>query len=373
MRKPVVGIDASRMIGFDRTGTETYTFQIVQALLSEAPDLNFRLYFNAESPPTGLPETTQLRPIPFPRLWTHLRLSAEMLACAPDLLFVPAHVVPLLHPKSIVTIHDLGYLIHPESHPRRQRMMLQATTRWSARVATHIIAPSEATAQDIRHHLRVPEGRITVIHHGVGSEFAPAPPSEIQRVRQKYGLSRRYVLAVGTRQPRKNYVRLAQAVRTLLSQGQDVDLVLAGKPGWLSDRLDQEIQMVGLGERLRLLDYVAAGDLPALYSGAAIAAMPSLYEGFGLPLLEAMACGTPTVASDRSSLPEIAGGASLLFDALDSVELSRALLAIMESPSLHEKLGHAGMERVAGFTWSHAAIQTANVFRRALAETLDSA
>ncbi len=372
MRKSVVGVDASRMIGFDRTGTETYTFQIVQALLSEAPELTFRLYFNAESPPAALPETAQLRPIPFPRLWTHLRLSAEMLARTPDLLFVPAHVVPLLHPKSIVTIHDLGYLAHPESHPPRQRVMLKATTRWSARVATHIVAPSEATAQDIRNHLKVPEDRITVIHHGVGSEFAPAPPSEVQRVRQQYGLSRRYVLAVGTRQPRKNYVRLAQGVRTLLDQGQDVDLVLAGKPGWLSDRLDKEVQTVGLDERLRLLDYVAAGDLPALYSGAAIAAMPSLYEGFGLPLLEAMACGTPTVASNRASLPEIAGGASLLFDAMDSEELSRALLAIMENPELHDKLRRAGVERAARFTWSNAAVQTASVFRRALAAAATS-
>ena len=360
------------MIGFDRTGTETYTFQIVQALLSEAPDLAYRLYFNAESAPAGLPETAQLRPIPFPRLWTHLRLSAEMLSRAPDLLFVPAHVVPLMHPKSIVTIHDLGYLIHPEAHPRRQRVMLNATTRWSTREATHIIAPSEATAQDIRNHLHVPEGRITVIHHGVGSEFAPAPSSEVQRVRQQYGLSKRYVLAVGTRQPRKNYNRLAQAVRTLLSQGHDVDLVLAGKPGWISDRLDQELQTVGLGERLRLLDYVAAGDLPALYSGAAIAAMPSLYEGFGLPLLEAMACGTPTVASNRASLPEIAGGASLLFEAMDSDELSRALLAIMENPELHGKLRSAGIQRAARFTWSNAAVQTASVFRSALAASTTS-
>ncbi len=360
------------MIGFDRTGTETYTYQIVQALLSEDANLAYRLYLNTKSPSLDLPQPADLRPIPFPRFWTHLRLSAEMLQRPPDLLFVPAHVVPLIHPKTIVTIHDLGYLVHPESHPRRQRMMLQATTRWSARVATHIIAPSEATAQDLRNYLRVPEDRITVIHHGVGPEFIPAPATEVQRVRRQFGLSRRYVLAVGTRQPRKNYLRLAQAVSTLLSQGHDIDLVLAGKPGWLSERVDQELQTVGLGERLRLLDYVSAGDLPALYTGAAAVAMPSLYEGFGLPLLEAMACGTPTVASDRASLSEIAGGASLLFDAMDPDDLFRALLAILRSPTLHEKLRTAGIERAARFTWSNAAVRTADVFRRVLAESSPS-
>lgn len=366
MGDKVIGIDASRMVSAERTGTENYTLNIVRALLSHDSQHRYRLYVNASEPPIDVARHADLRLMAFPRLWTHIRLSAEIARHAPDLLFVPAHVIPLLHPKSVVTIHDLGYLHHPESHPPRQRLLLDKTTRWNVRVASHVIAPSKATANDISSRLNVPSDRITTVHHGIGPEFRPATAAAIQRVRHDHQLHRPYVLTVGTRQPRKNYGRLAWAHRNLLAQGYDFDLVIAGKRGWLADAVDRDLARPGLGERLRILDYVPNGDLCPLYSGAAVVAMPSLYEGFGLPLLEAMASGTPTVVANRSSLREIAGDAAILFDPFDVEDLSTALATVLAGEELKCKLRVKGRERARRFTWESAATQTARVFTRLL-------
>ena len=240
--------------------------------------------------------------IPFPRLWTHVRLSVEMLRRRPGVLFVPAHVVPALHPPSVVTIHDLGYLHHPEAHPASQRRMLHWSTRWSVFAARRIIAISENTKRDLIRSYRVPEEKIAVIPHGVAAEFAPANAGAVSDVRARYGLGARYVLAVGTVQPRKNLARLAAAVRQLNDNGTRIDLAIAGKQGWLAADVMYEIENERASPFVRLLGYVPDADLPALYTGADVFAMPSLYEGFGMPVLEAMACGVPVVAADRSSL-----------------------------------------------------------------------
>jgi glycosyltransferase involved in cell wall biosynthesis len=362
----VIGIDASRMVASERTGTETYTANIVTALLNQSDQHRYRLYLNAAGPPSDVAGRAELRLIPFPRGWTHIRLSIEMALASPDLLFVPAHVIPILHPKSIVTIHDLGYLYHPESHPPRQRWMLEKTTRWNARVAHHIIAPSAATANDLRTHLQVPDERISMIHHGVSPDFSPAQPDAIQRVRRDHHLHRPYVLSVGTRQPRKNYVRLAQAHRNLLAEGHEFDLVIAGKPGWLVDEVDRELERAGLGDHLRILDYVPNDDLCPLYSGAEVFVMPSLYEGFGLPLLEAMASGTPTIAAKRSSLVEIAGNAAVLVDPLDVGALSRALVSMVRSKEMRSTLAVEGRAQARQFSWEAAGAKTAELFARLL-------
>jgi glycosyltransferase involved in cell wall biosynthesis len=362
----LVGIDASRMVINERTGTETYTLNIVRALISRSAQYRHRLYLNASAAPADLSSQAELRLIPFPRLWTHIRLSTEMARFSPDLLFIPAHVIPLIHPKSVVTIHDLGYLYHPESHPFRQRLLLDKTTRWNARVAAHVIAPSQTTAHDITSRLGVPSERITTIPHGIGSEFAPARAEAIERVRHDHQLHRPYVLAVGTRQPRKNYARLAQAHRALVAEGHDLDLVIAGKRGWLADEVDRDLALAGLGNRLRLLDYVPSGDLCPLYSGAEVVAMPSLYEGFGLPLLEAMAAGAPTVAANNSSLREIAAGASLLFDPTNVHDLAQALKTVVEQEEIRSKLRVMGQQRAEHFTWENAASRTAAVFEQVL-------
>ncbi len=284
----VIGIDASRYSVQQRTGTETYSYELINAMASNVPsDWTVRSYTNRIDRDTRelLQKLGDVWELAFPRFWTHARLSAEMALHRPDVLFVPSHVIPLVHPASVVTIHDLGYLHEPDAHPTRQRHMLDKTTRWNARVAKRIIAISGTTRDDLVKQYGVHPDKVTVIHHGVSDRFRPAEVAEQLRVRAHYGLNGSFVLAVGTIQPRKNLARLAAAVRQLRDAGSDLQLVLVGRRGWMSESV-----MAGVHEQLPPeavveTGYVPLDDLPALYSAAEATALVSTYEGFGLPAL----------------------------------------------------------------------------------------
>jgi glycosyltransferase involved in cell wall biosynthesis len=363
--KPVVGIDASRYSVAQRTGTETYSWELLNAItaLPEQP-FDLRFYTNAghlETLPT-LAHAGELRSIPFPRFWTHARLSTEMLLHRPDLLFVPSHVVPIVHPRSVVTVHDLGYLHEPAAHPTDQRRMLDFTTRWNTKVA-QIIAISQTTRTDLIERYRVHPDRITVVYHGVSSHFAPAKLNEIARIRALYALPEVFVLALGTIQPRKNLICLAQAVATL----DGVPLVTAGRRGWRADEVAQGITaaLPNTGQWIET-GYVAAEDLPALISAAGCVAMVSTYEGFGLPVLEAMACGSPVVISDTPALVEIAGGAARIAPSRDIEVLATEVAAALASDRTTDSFVAAGRSRAARFTWERTAAETLIVLERAL-------
>lgn len=357
----VIGIDASRVSIGQRTGTETYTYQLLRVLARLPIEEPFRLYLNAPSPPADLPPLGRAIPMPFPRLWTHVRLSWEMVRRPPGVLFVPAHVIPLLHPRSVVTIHDLGYLHEPEAHPPAQRRMLDWTTRWSCGAARRVIAVSEATKRDLLDYYRVPAQRIVVIPHGI--EPMTPPADEVQSVRNAHALPERFVLAVGTIQPRKNLGRLAKAMSRIAQSGLPHHLLIAGKRGWLADQVEQEIERSGASARIRLLGYVATDELPALYAAADAVCFPSLYEGFGLPALEAMAAGTPLLISDRGALPEVAGNAALIVDPLDIAAIAHGLIRLLTDTDLRTRLIARGRRRVAAFTWDQTARQTLAVLR----------
>lgn len=365
--RPTIGIDASRMMTAERTGTENYSDQIIRALIAEATPWSWTLYFNGNAGAAGIEEAgnARVRDIPARRLWTHTRLSREMLANRPAGLFVPAHVIPLVHPPSVVTIHDLGYLHVPEAHPTAQRRMLDLTTRWSAKVARHIIVPSTQTHDDLVQRYRVPAERITVVHHGVHPRFAHMRGTEDPSFRERYGLTNPYVLAVGTIQPRKNLPLLARAMKRL---PRDYDLVIAGKRGWMADDVLAELESVGLGRRLRILDYVPDADLPALYQHALVLVQPSRFEGFGMPVLEAMASGTPVVTSRGSSLAEIAGDAAAFFEQDDEDDLAEVIRSVLEDSGVSTSLRDRGIAWSDGFTWEHAAQKTRHVIETYLIE-----
>ena len=303
--------------------------------------------------------------IPWPRLWTHLRLSWEVTRRAPDVLFVPAHVLPIAHPaRTVVTIHDLGYLHHPEAHTRGARYYLEWSTRFNARQASHIIADSESTRRDLLHHYGVPAGRISVVYPGGGTtDPSVVDPGDLSRVKKRYGLPAKYLLYVGTIQPRKNLERLLEAYALLAqsNEGDDLGLVIAGKKGWLFEGIYRRATELGLGERVVFPGYVETNDLPALMSAATAFVLPSLYEGFSLPVLEAMSYGTPVICSNVSALPEVVGDAAWLVDPLNVGELAEAMRRVASDEKLRGDLRQRGFEQAARFSWDRCAREVLDV------------
>jgi glycosyltransferase involved in cell wall biosynthesis len=296
------------------------------------------------------------------------------MACRPPrVLFVPAHVVPIIHPRrTVVTIHDLGYLYYPEAHTRFSRWYLHWSTIYSARVARRIIAVSAATARDLQTRYNVPAEKIRVVLHGVDPAFRRVTDAAVAEAAARYGLDgpQPYLLFVGTLQPRKNLGLLIDAFAALL---QDWDaaagplprLALGGKKGWLYDTLFAQVERLELGDAVRFLDYVADADLPILISGATAVMLPSLYEGFGLPALEALACGAPLLAANASSLPEVTGDAALLLDPRDPAAWTAAMRRVLTDPVLRASLSRRGPERAAHFTWARTAAETLRVLEEA--------
>ncbi len=298
------------------------------------------------------------------RLWQRLRLPVPVGAVTGplDLFYSPDFVLPPTRrgTRTLLTVHDLSFLHYPEHFvPKLVQYLTQVVSRSAAR-ADLVLADSEATRSDIIASLGVAPARIEVLYGGVDSRFCPQPdPGEAERLRARYGLDERpYVLSVGTVQPRKNYVRLIKAFAQL--RASRLQLVIAGGMGWLyQDILAEAEKHAG---SVRLLGFVDDGDLPALYRNASLLAFPSLYEGFGLPVLEAMACGVPVICSDVSSLPEVAGDAALLVDPLATAGLTEALARVLEDAGLRRQMISKGLAQAARFTWEQAARQLLGSF-----------
>jgi len=369
----LIGIDASRAATRERTGTENYSLNLIRHLLALESGHRYRLYFN-QSPTVGLfPMTAdlELRVMPFPRLWTHLRLSWEMARQPPDVLFVPAHVLPLVQPRSsVVTVHDLGYLYYPRAHPLLDRLYLDLSTRYNARAASRVIADSQATKDDLVQYYSIGPGKITVVYPGRDGTLQPVEDgARIEKVKARFGIRGDYILHVGTLQPRKNLGRLLEAyaiVKKQAKRGETPCLVMAGRKGWLYDQIFQQVGRLGLETEVIFPGYVPQDDLPALLSGARLFVFSSLYEGFGLPVLEAMACGTPVLCSNVSSLPEVAGDAALLVDPLDAKGMAEAMNHLLQDEGLRTQLVERGFWQVRQFSWDRCARETLAVLEDAL-------
>jgi glycosyltransferase involved in cell wall biosynthesis len=292
------------------------------------------------------------------RLWHRLRLPVpvEAITGPLDLFYSPDFVLPPTRraTRTLVTVHDLSFLHYPGHFvPKLVRYLSQVVPRSVAR-ADRVLADSRATRSDLIGRLAVEPDKVEVLYSGVDGRFRPEEkPGERKHIRARYGLDERpYVLSVGTVQPRKNYARLIQAFSRMKT---DVQLLIAGGHGWLYEEIVAEAEKHA--DRVRILGYVDDADLPALYRGATLFVFPSLYEGFGLPVLEAMACGVPAVCSNASSLPEVAGDAALLVDPHDTDELTSAMVRGLEDTALRQEMVAKGLAQAAGFTWEQAARQ----------------
>lgn len=270
---------------------------------------------------------------------------------------------PTRHARRVVTIHDLTPLLFPQWHTREVRGYANELRR-TIHQQDLILTISDATKQDLERCLEVPASRIRVIPLAAAEMFRPPTPEEIRGVRTRLGLQRPYVLHTGTLEPRKNLVRLLEAFSRTTD---DHDLVLVGTKGWLSEDIHASIERLKLSERVRITGYVDSADLPAVYAGADVFCYPSMYEGFGLPPLEAMACGTPVITSQVSSLPEVVGDAALLIDPHDVESLSESLNRLLSDQALQKELRQRGLARAKRFSWERTARETASAYREVCA------
>jgi glycosyltransferase involved in cell wall biosynthesis len=291
-----------------------------------------------------------------------LRLKQKDISIYHGATFVTPLVKSCCH---VVSVHDMTFHLVPERHSLHKRVYFRSMVPAAIRRSDRVIAVSESTKRDLLKIVRTDEKKVCVIHHGVDAQFQPITDEEkLARIREKYNLRRKFILFVGVIEPRKNLETLVEAYLADSISG-EFDLVLAGSLGWGYTKLKQKISDARREHCIRMPGYIADGDLPALYSGATAFVYPSLYEGFGLPVLEAMACGIPVITSSVSSLPEIAGDAAILVDPHDTSALAWALQKILKDDRLREDLSRRGRQRAQLFSWEQTARKTLEVYRRA--------
>ena len=309
--------------------------------------------------------------VPYPyvvsRAGQRLMFAGGMRFLRPQVYHEPNYVALPWDGPLVVTVHDLSFVHHAGSHPKERLDHLARYLPATLERAAHVITDSETVRREAVAHFGLDPRRVTAIHLGVGPEFAPRGAEETTPVLAMHGLKHRgYVLSVGTLEPRKN---LALAIRAWASLPAEVrvarPLVVAGMKGWLNDSLITLVEKLEREGAVRFLGYVDQHDLPFLYAGALAMAYPSRYEGFGLPVVEAMACGVPVVTSNASCLPEVAGDAALLVDPDDEAAMAGALRSLVEDAALRDRLSSAGLARAREFTWTRCAERTVEIYRAA--------
>lgn len=365
-------------IGFDATsavrqggGIGRYTRELLQTLYSTDAESQYRLFYASRWPiphplPGPLPANFHARHLPFDDVWlarlwhrAQIPLPVETITGPLDVFHSPDFTLPPVRrgTRTLLTIHDLSFIRDPDSATPVLRQYLNAVVPRSVARADHILADSYATRADLIELYHTPPEKISVLYSGVNAVFRPvSDPAPRAAVRAKYHLGDSpFILAVGTLQPRKNYVRLIQAFSSLVTRHPSLVLVIAGGKGWLYDSIFAEVERLKLRARVLFPGFVDDADLPALYSAARVLAYPSLYEGFGLPMLEAMACGTPVVTSTASCLPEVAGEAAICVPPTDVDALAHALDQVVSDESVRAELKVKGLARAKAFTWERAA------------------
>ena len=308
------------------------------------------------------------------RIWQRARLPlpVELITGQVDLFHATDFVLPptLASTRTLLTVHDLSFVRVPEAASPPLKAYLDAVVPRSVARADHILADSAATKDDLIELYRTPADKITVLYSGVDQRFRRVSDRRaLESTRSKYGLADvKYILSVGTVQPRKNYSRVIRSLAEVRAAGLDLHYAIAGGKGWLEDEMQRTIARTGMGDFVHLLGYVDDEDLPALYSEAQMLLMPSLYEGFGLPVLEAMACGAAVITSNISSLPEVAGDAALLLDPTDTGALRDAIIVVETDLALREQMIQKGYRQAEAFTWRRSAVQLLQVYRSLLAD-----
>jgi glycosyltransferase involved in cell wall biosynthesis len=370
-----IGLDGIPLADL-KTGIGHYTFELARALAEVAPTDEFELIspfpYLAELSSQTLPENLRMERAhvnPLGRRWWAIGLPAYVKRASYSLFHGTNYDIPLWNRcPTVVTIHDLSVLLHPQAHPRKVVRRARRRLPVMARSASMIITATNEGRREVCEHLGVEPERVAVTPYAPRGNFQPVGPKDVAEVHGRLGVEDGFLLFVGTIEPRKNLLTLVRAFEEILRETQHrPQLVIAGREGWLSDDLFAYIDKSrALRERLRFTGYLGEEDLAALYSSCSVFIYPSLYEGFGLPPLEAMACGAPVITSSIYSIREVVGQSARLVEPTDVKALARAIITLLEDEGARSALALAGRERAREFTWEKTARQTLELYRRVL-------
>lgn len=360
-----IAVDA-HAIGQRLTGNEVYVRSLLQEYAELDAEAEFITYISVADANGWIPRGFRRRNIsanPFVRLGSQLR--ARLCSDQPDLVHVQ-YTAPLFCPVPVVvTVHDVSYIEHPEYFPALRATQLRLSTRHTLRRAAKVITISEFSRRRIAHAFEMDPADIVVTPLAHQSCFRPMNRAQaIRHVAERFGIERPFILNVGDLHPRKNQIGLVRAFKELLAAHPELPhlLVLAGKRTWFAPRVLEEVKRSGLAGRIVLTDFVDDEVLPALYNAADVFVFPSFYEGFGLPAVEAMACGRPVVCSSATALPEVVDGAALLFDPHSAEEQMRAIRDILIDRELCRRMQKKSLQRAACFDWRETALRTLDVY-----------
>lgn len=365
-----------------RSGVGNYVYYNFKSMLSESSDWSYDFYYGLQWSPL-LKER-------FPEPYFNLRKKIKRVhgsysayrICLDYLfktgqcfkahdLYHETNFVPMpFKGKTVLTIFDLSFFLYPQTHPSDRIRYMEKYFYKRVNWVSHFITISEQTKEEMVKHIGISREKITVTPLGVDQSYRPILPDITKTKLSEYGLNAgSYILYVGTLEPRKNIKTLLQAYAKLSVTVKSIyPLVLVGGLGWLMDDLKSEIEKLDLGSSIKLTDYVPKSDLPSLYSGATVFVYPSLYEGFGLPILEAMACGVPVITSRVSSLAEVAGEAGVLIQPEDVESLKENLEELITTPYRRHVLSQRGLEQAKKFTWEKCAAKTLEVYEKVILE-----
>ncbi len=360
---------------FRRAGISHYVEQVLLQLAQIDRANHYSVYTTRglDQRALGLPDNFRVIPSRFPTINPRVRIPWEQFL-APLLLrrsgadlFHGVHsVAPLTCPvPSVVTVHDLAFIRFPRTFRAYNRLYLDLATRLSVRRAARILVVSEHTRREVIGLLGVDPERVVVTPNAVRAHFRPPDPAVLETFRARRGLPERFVLYVGTLEPRKNLTTLLEAYARV-AQRHAAPLLVGGGKGWLYDAVFQRLEALGLREQVRFVGYLEEEELPLWYAAATVFVFPSIYEGFGMPPLEAMACGTPVVASNTSSLPEVVGDAGLTVSPYDPAALAEAILRALDDAELRQELRERGLRQAQAFSWRVTAERTLAAYEAAV-------
>jgi glycosyltransferase involved in cell wall biosynthesis len=353
-------------IGCHLTGNEVYIRNLLHefARLDDGNDLI--AYISKQGVEASLPQRIQTRRVsqnPFKRLG--LDLPEHLRRDRPDLLHVQYTGPVFSAAPLVVSVHDVSYLEYPQYFTRFRSAQLRLTVQRTLRRAARVLTPSEFSRRAILRHYRLEEDRVVVVPNAVAAQFRPIE-REVARaaIQRKFGFSRPFVLTVGDLQPRKNHLGLLLAFEDVLRAEPQLphDLVFVGKETWYSPELHRAVERSALRDRVRFTGFVEDADVVQFYGASDLFVFPSFYEGFGLPILEAMACGRAVACSKLTAMPEVANAAGILFDPGSREEIARAMLDVLRDPELRARLERLGVQRAAGFSWEKSAARTLQVY-----------